>query len=703
MWVKWKKDLIILSGFSFMPLFMILCSCSNAQAPLQNRLAKATSPYLREHANNPVDWYEWSDEALDKAKKENKPILVSIGYSACHWCHVMEKESFMDTAVARIMNENFVCIKVDREERPDIDNVFIHACQLLNNGEAGWPLNAFALPNGKPFFAGTYYTKENWVKLLQHVSETYVKSYNKVALQANSIAFGILDNDSLLLKNENSSKNINKELYNKYFQNIYANLDLLNGGLKGRQKFPTPSLWAFLLQYYYRTKEQRALIGTAVTLTKMALGGMYDHVGGGFSRYSTDSSWAIPHFEKMLNDNAQLVSLYIHAYQVTRNELFKNVAIGTLEFLEREMKSSDGGFYSSLDADAEGREGDFYAWSANEIKNAAGKNSDAIFKYYHVSAAGNWQAGKNILHATESPAVFAAETGISAEKFDSILYDFSQKLLAKRNTRTKPNVDDKVLTSWNALMIDAYVDAYTAFGDDSYLKNAQAIASFIEKNMINAEGHVWRSFAQGKPSIDGFLDDYAFLAKAYVHLYEASFDKNYLLRADKLVMYAIPQFYDASSQLFNYSTKGAAKNLIQEKEVLNNVVPASNAVMAEVLASIGIVLDKESYSQMGSNMVSKVAGPIVNLAADSPCWGDLVGRAAYNNYEVAIVGKDALKKNLEMQTNYLPACLFLGGTEENLPLLNHKLSGEVTRIYVCTGKICKRPVEDVKEALAQIR
>jgi len=699
MWAKSRIDLILFSGLSIILLLIMLCSCSNAQAPQQNRLANATSPYLREHADNPVDWYEWGDEALNKAKKENKPLLISIGYSACHWCHVMERESYIDTAVARVMNENFVCIKVDREERPDIDNVYIHACELLNNGEAGWPLNAFALPDGKPFFAGTYYTKDNWLKLLKSISNTYKSSYNKVVLQANSLVFGIIDNDSLLLKNENATSNINKDLYRKYFQNIYNELDLTNGGLKGQQKFPTPSLCEFLLQYYYRTNDKRALDATEYTLTKMALGGIYDHVGGGFSRYSTDSLWTIPHFEKMLNDNAQLVSLYAHAYQVTGNQFFKSIAQGTIEFLERDMSSHSRAFYSSLDADSKDGEGDYYAWTATEVNNAAGENRESISKYYHVTAGGNWKGGKNILYATHVPREFA----LRSEKFDSILDTFTSNLLSLRNKRPKPNVDDKILTSWNALMMDAYVDAYAAFGDEAYLKKALSISKFIEGKLTNPFGQVWRSFNQGKVSIDGFLDDYAFLAKAYVHLYQVTFDKEFLLLADKKVAYAIQNLYDARSGLFNYSTKASARNLIQKKEILNNVVPASNAVMAEVLMTLGTLLDKEDYSQKASKMIQTVAGSIVNLASNSPSWGNLVGLTAYHNYEVAIMGKDALKKNLELQKNYLPACIFLGGAEENLPLLENKSSGEITRIYVCTNKICKRPVEDVRDALLQIR
>lgn len=685
-------------------LLLLMFSCTSAGHKTQNRLINASSPYLKEHADNPVDWYEWGSEALEKAKKENKPLLISIGYSSCHWCHVMERESFMDTTVARLMNESFVCIKVDREERPDLDNIYLHACQLVQNGEAGWPLNAFALPDGKPFFAGTYYSKENWIKLLRQITDSYKNKNNKVVLQANSLTYGIIDNDSLLLKEVKGKNDVSTELYRSLFESAYRQIDPVNGGLKGRQKFPTPPLWEFLFQYYYFTKDQQALDITVNTLTKMALGGIYDHVGGGFARYATDSMWRVPHFEKMLYDNAQLVSLYAHAYQVTRNDFFRKVVIETISFIERDLASDEGGCYSSLNADTDAGEGEFYTWQSAEIeKETDNVNNELIKSYYNISSEGNWKGKGNILFAEQVPSAFASANKISAEQFNALLSERKRKLLIERNKRVKPVEDDKILTSWNALMIKGYTDAYTALGNEAYLKRALSLAAFIEKHMLRGNGHLWRNFREGKTSIDAFLDDYAFLAKAYIRLYEITFNKHWLSLADKITGYAVANFYDSKTGFFFYSPAGSKELIVRKKEVLNNVIPASNAVMGEVLFSLGTLFQKQDYLQKCSLMMSKMAGKAEAVITGSPEWGYLAGLITQPSYEIAIMGSNALQKNSELQKNYLPGCLYMGGEEENLPLLENKLSGESTLIYVCTNKICKRPVKDVPEALQQIK
>jgi uncharacterized protein len=682
----------------------LLFGCTGSDHKKQNRLINASSPYLKEHADNPVDWYEWGSEALDKAKKENKPLLISIGYSSCHWCHVMERESFMDTTVARLMNESFVCIKVDREERPDLDNIYLHACQLMNNGEAGWPLNAFALPDGKPFFAGTYYSKENWIKLLKQIADSYKNKYSKVVLQANSLTYGIIDNDSLLLQEVKGKSEVSKELYRSFFESAYWQIDSANGGLKVRQKFPTPSLWEFLLQYNYHSKDQRALDITVNTLTKMAFGGIYDHVGGGFARYATDSAWRVPHFEKMLYDNAQLVSLYAHAYQVTQNDYFKRVALETIDFIERDLAASEGGFYSSLSADTDKGEGEFYTWQPGEIDKTIGKSNSGLIKaYYNITAEGNWKGKGSILYVEMIPSAFSLAKKIPEQQFIELLDESKAKMLAERNKRLKPAVDDKILTSWNALLLKGYADAYTALGNETYLKKALTLAAFLEKNMLQSNGQLWRNFTRGKTSIDAFLDDYAFLAKAFIRLYEVTFDKHWLLLADKITAYAIANFYDSKTGFFYYSPAASKELIVRKTEVLNNVIPSSNAVMGEVLFALGTLFQKDDYLQMCSAMMSKMAGKIGALITGSPEWGYLTGLVSHTNYEVVIMGKDALQKNVGLQENYLPSCLFMGGMEENLPLLENKLSGDNTLIYVCSDKVCKLPAKDVTKALQQIK
>lgn len=698
---------------NFYPIVVLwlLIACNNSTQQKENRLAAASSPYLQEHADNPVDWYEWGDEALKKAKDEDKPLLISIGYASCHWCHVMEKESFMDTAVARIMNESFVCIKVDREERPDIDNIYVHACQLLNNGEAGWPLNAFALPDGKPFFAGTYYPKTSWINLLKQVADSYKTKKGKVILQANSLTVGIMDNDLAFMQGaDKDTKIAGQQLYRSFFDSLYAELDLVNGGLKGQPKFPRPSLWEFLLQYHYITGDRKALNATVTTLNKMALGGMYDHIGGGFARYSTDSLWKVPHFEKMLYDNAQLVSLYAHAYQVAKNEFYKTIVEETTAFIEQELTSPEGAFYSSLNADTEEGEGEFYTWRQDELRKILGGNAGIFENYYGISQKGNlpagqagWENGKNILVASLLPAEFAIKNNLPVNSFNASLIKHKKALLTERNKRIKPAVDDKTLTSWNALMMGAYADTYMALGNEGYLDKALRNAKFIEKNMLAADGHLFRNYRNGKASIDGFLDDYALLAKAWIRLYEVTFDKRWLDLSRKLADYAIAHFYDSKTGFFFYSSSKAETLAVRKMEISDNVIPSSNAVMAGVLYKLNTYFEEIDYGQKSLGMFGKIAGKIGGMASYYPQWCYLGGLFSSGTYEVAIVGKEAIAKNRELQKHYLPRCIFMGGEKEDLPLLENKLAAGRTLIYVCTNKTCKLPVEEVAKSLQQIK
>lgn len=685
---------------------ILVTSCSSPQGEqAANRLSEASSPYLQEHADNPVNWYEWGDEALAKAKTENKPLLISIGYASCHWCHVMEEESFMDTAVARIMNESFVCIKVDREERPDIDNIYMHACQLLNNGESGWPLNAFALPDGKPFFAGTYYAKDNWIQLLKQVSESYRTKKNKVELQANSLTYGMIDNDQLLFTKEKTNTRLDKNFYQTVFQQVKQNIDEVEGGLKGKQKFPTPSLWDFMLQYQYLTKDKEALDITINTLTKMAMGGIYDHVGGGFARYATDSQWRVPHFEKMLYDNGQLVSVYAQAYQLTKNDFFKQILTQTLAFIERDLLSKEGGFYSSLNADTEDGEGVFYAWSLKNFKQAINtKEADLLADYYNLTAEGNWEKGSNILFANATPATFAATKQMSTNDFTATLNKAQQVLLAERNKRKKPSTDTKVLASWNAIMLSGYLDAYTATGTASYLQQALQNASFLEKKMMGADGKVMRSYKDGKLTVDGFLDDHAWVAYAFAKLYQVTFDKHWLQQSKKITDYALQHFYDSATGMFFYTASTTTGLVVKKIETKDHEIPSSNAVFAKLLYQLGTLFEEESYLTKSQKMLTVITAKLKEAPAYHAEWAKLSGLMAYGMYEVAVMGKEANEKKQAMQKNYLPNVLYMGGgKEENLPLLEGKLQEGKTMIYVCSNKTCKLPVKEVEQALKQIK
>jgi len=688
---------------NLLTVFLLLVFFSSCSSKKQNHLSKASSPYLLEHADNPVDWYEWGDEAFQQAKKENKPLLISVGYSSCHWCHMMEKESFMDTTVARIMNENFICIKVDREERPDIDNIYTNASQLIS-GNAGWPLNAFALADGKPFFAGTYYSKASWINLLKQIAAAYKNQNNKVVLQAQTLSRGIATLEFSVLT-DSIADIANKTTYQNLFDNLYPKIDLSFGGLSGTPKFPNPSTLEFLMQYYFLTKDKRAIDVVTTTLTKMALGGIYDQIGGGFSRYSTDSLWHIPHFEKMLYDNAQLLSVYAHAYQVTGNELFKNIVKETTDFIKKDLANSNNGYYSSLNADTKDGEGQFYSWTSAELQNKLSKNYDLIAKYYNVSANGNWKENKNVLFASETPGMFAQKNNIEPSLFLQELTETKQNLLAVRNKREKPTVDDKVLSSWNALLMKGFLDAYAAIEDPSYLQNALSIAQFFQDKIIQKNGEVWRNYKSGKTSIGGFLDDYAFLSKAFIRLYQITFDKHWLDVSKQLTDYAIKNFYDASSGMFFYTEHRSHQNLIRKIELTDNATPSSNAAMAEILYVLGVYFENEDYTDKSKRMFSKLYAQLQKQGTNFyASWCFLAGWFSYGTNEVAIVGKEAVQKNLVLQKNYLPLSLFLGSTEqENLPLVQGKHIAGKTFIYVCTNKTCRLPVEETKAALDQLK
>ncbi len=694
----------IILAFCFQ--FVLLTNCGprhgeNNGSEINNRLADASSPYLKEHADNPVDWYEWGAEALEKAKKENKPLFISIGYASCHWCHVMEQESFMDTAVARIMNENFVSIKVDREERPDIDQIYLEAAQLIS-GNSGWPLNAFALPDGKPFFAATYFPKQQWIDLLHQVVTTYQKENANVLKQAEALTKALQDSEALAVPAK-ENPTLSKETYQNIFSKWQKSFDFKSGGLIGAPKFPMPVVWEFLLQNYYLTDNKKALEIVTTTLDEMAKGGIYDHLGGGFARYSTDNEWKVPHFEKMLYDNAQLVSLYAHAYQVTHSSLYEEVVRETLDFVKKEMMSPEGGFWASINADSEGEEGKYYDWTKAEIQNSLDQTKAAILTdYYQVTDSGNWEHGKNVLHAKLTKQEFAAARKINEEECVRMLNDAENLLLQARSKRVRPSTDTKILLSWNALMLKGCVDAYLALSDPEYLQLALANARFLEKNMIQKDGRLWRNFSNGKASTDAFLDDYALLAKAFIHLYQATFDIHWLETAHTVVKYAMIQFRNSQSPTFYYTSHQAEDLIVRKTELADNVIPSSNAVFAEVLYILGEYYAQDSLIETSTSMLNHVAK---EFAADLPYyanWANLLGLVTYQPYEVAVMGSQSLDKSRKMQTYYLPTTLFMGGEEENLPLLKNKAVADGTMIYVCRNKTCKLPQMEVAHAMKQL-
>lgn len=667
-----------------------------------NRLSQASSPYLREHADNPVDWYEWGSEALDKAKKENKPLIISIGYASCHWCHVMEKESFMDTTVARIMNENFVSIKIDREERPDIDQIYLQAAQLIS-GNGGWPLNAFSLPDGKPFYAATYFPKEQWITLLNQILKAYKTDNENVVRQADALTKGIRSYDVITVAKD-SVQAFNEKNYREILANSQSFLDYKNGGLTGAPKFPMPVVWEFLLQNHYLSGDQQTLDIVKLTLNNMASGGIFDHLGGGFARYSTDALWKAPHFEKMLYDNGQLVSLYAHAFQVAKDSSYAEVIEKTHEFIQRELTSSDGGFYSSVNADSEGEEGKFYVWTKTEIESVLDQKTAGLFiEYYQVTDSGNWEHGKNILYRKFNSKQFAKHKGLSITELHKALGDARSKLLNVRSKRIRPSIDDKVLLSWNAIMMKGYLDAYLALGNSEYLEIALTNAAFLEKNMMRKDDALWHTYKDGKASIEAFLDDYALLAQAFIQLYQATFDKQWLDKARSISEYAILHFQDKHTGMFYY-TSDVSENLVARKmELADNVIPSSNSVMAKVLFTLGEYYSQDSYTTMSITMFNQVKKDLATSGPYYANWGTLMGIITSQPFEVAIMGTNALQKSKQMLQQYHPTAIFMGGDKENLPLLENKLAKGRTIIYVCRNKVCKLPEEDVERALQQVK
>ncbi len=666
-----------------------------------NHLAKESSPYLLQHAHNPVDWYPWGEAALKKARDENKLLIISIGYAACHWCHVMEHETFEDEEVAELMNEHFVAIKVDREERPDVDQVYMNAVQLIT-GRGGWPLNAFALPDGKPFYAGTYFPKKDWMKTLNHFVNVQQKDPASLVAQAEKVTQGIQATENIPLMDEEAVFSMTD--LDKAFNVLKPNLDHSRGGSDRAPKFPIPSLWEFALHYGYLTENEDALKAVTTILDNMAFGGIYDHVGGGFARYSTDADWHVPHFEKMLYDNAQLVSLYSHAWQLTKDPLYKKVVYETLEFVERELTSPEGGFYSSLDADSEGEEGKFYVWTSDEVEQELGQDAALFKEYYNITKSGNWEHGKNILFRKPGDEAIASKFKISAEELERRIGAGKDRLLKARARRIRPGLDDKILTSWNALVMKGYIDAYRAFGEEKFLQAALRNADLMLGNTVTEEAGIYRNYKDGKASIPAFLDDYAFVISAFIDLYQATFNEQWLYRAQKISDYTITHFFDEQTGMFYYTHNDHADLIARKKEIYDNVIPASNSEMAKNLFTLGTLLDKPEYLKTAEQMLLNIQSQVQQNIYSFSNWGVVETYFISSPYEVAIVGEEFEQKRRKLDQAYLPHTFLLGGrTEGSLALLEFKLIPGQTTIYVCQNKVCKLPVTEVSEALNEIK
>ena len=668
---------------------------------MSNRLKNQTSPYLLQHANNPVDWFPWGEEALAKAKNENKLILVSIGYSACHWCHVMEHESFEDQDVADIMNKFFVCIKIDREVRPDIDQIYMDAVQLMT-GSGGWPLNCFCLPDQRPIYGGTYFKKEDWKSLLRNLADYWQQKPDEAVAYAVRLTEGI--NKSELLVKIAEEVEYSKADVSAIFDTWKRSFDLVEGGYNRIPKFPLPNNWQFMLRYAHLMNDDVAHTASRVTLQKMAFGGIYDQIGGGFARYSVDGRWHIPHFEKMLYDNAQLVSLYSEAFQYTPDPIYKHVVFECLEFIEREMTSAEGGFYSAIDADSEGVEGKFYSFTKDEIKTILG-DEEALFSiFYQVTEEGNWvEEGTNVFNRKFENTDLALQLGISVTELESKITLAKSKLLDARSSRIRPGLDNKILASWNGMMLKAYSDAYRVFGNSKFLEIAKLSADFICKKLINSNEliRVYNAdILQADHSV-AFLDDYAFVIDGLIGLYEACFDETYLQIAKQLTENAISEFYDEKSGMFFYTAKSGEQLIARKQEIIDNVIPSSNSMMAHNLFKMGHLYDQKEYLNISSQMLRNVHSQIKTYGSGYSNWASLLLYHVFGVYEIAITGITAEEKRMELEKYYIPNKILLGGSSGTLPLLKDKWASE-TKIYVCQNKTCLLPVIEVIDAIKQI-
>ncbi len=665
---------------------------------MPNSLIKESSPYLLQHANNPVNWYAWNDETLALAKKENKLILVSIGYSACHWCHVMEHESFEDEQVATIMNENFINIKVDREERPDIDMVYMGAVQLMT-GQGGWPLNCFALPDGRPIYGGTYFPKKQWINVLGNLADLFATNPDKAYEYAAHLTDGL---EQLEIPKVYDGTSFDLLTLTNSVYKWKQSFDTEHGGPNRAPKFPLPNNYQFLLNYHFYENDLNVKKHLDVTLTKMAWGGIYDQLGGGFARYSTDVLWKVPHFEKMLYDNAQLVSLYSEAYKQTKNELYKKIVYETIDFVKRELTNPDFGFYSALDADSEGIEGKYYVWQKEELHRLLKNDFELFADYYCVNDIGYWEDENYVLMRDTEESIIALKHNVSISELQQKIKACNAILLDVREKRVKPGLDNKVLASWNGLMCKALADAYLVFEEEDFKTLALANANYLVKNYCKENGQLLRVI-NNNTSISGFLEDYAFVIDAFLSVYLITANENWLLKAKALTDYTLKHFYDDKKNTYYFTDSSHEKLVVRKAEWSDNVIPASSSQMAINLYKLSIYFDNTNYRQISEKLLKSVIKEIESYGPGYSNWACLLLQYLKPQIEVVIVGKSVNENLVALYKQSPPNVIFaLSDKTSDLPLLKNRYVEGQTLIYVCKNNSCLLPTETVAEALKQI-
>ncbi|MDQ5809790.1 MAG: thioredoxin domain-containing protein [Actinomycetota bacterium] len=680
---------------------------------MANRLANETSPYLLQHKDNPVDWYPWGEEALERAREEDKPILLSVGYSACHWCHVMERESFEDEATARIMNEHFVNIKVDREERPDIDSIYMSAVQALTR-HGGWPMTVFLTPDGAPFYGGTYFPPAprgglpSFQQVLLSLADAYTSRRDEVLRSAESVREYLEASTGAAMP----KATVGLELLDGAAGSLLSQLDRRFGGFGGAPKFPQAMNLEVLLRHYHRTGELGALSGVEDTLRAMANGGIYDQLGGGFARYSVDEYWLVPHFEKMLYDNALLSRLYLEAYQATGDAFYRRIAEETLDYVLRDMTSPEGGFYSAEDADSEGEEGKFYVWTPDEIEGALGpEDAKLAMRFWDVTERGNFE-GKNILYVPRPPEAVAAEFGLSPEELWDRIVEIRAQLFAEREKRVRPGRDEKVLSAWNGLMLRSFALATRVLGREDYREAAEKNAAFLLEK-LRVDGRLRRSYKDGQARLGGYLEDYAMVADGLVTLYEATFDVRWLVEADTLCDAISELFWDEERKFF-YDTPADHEELVtRPRDVYDSAAPSGTSVATDVLLRLALLLDRDDYRRRAEAVLEELSGGMEKLPG---AFGRLLAALDFSlaePRELAIIGDpgspDTQALIVTVYGLYLPNKVVAGraeGDEEPaglIPLLADRPArdGKATA-YVCVHYACKSPTTDPEELREQL-
>jgi uncharacterized protein YyaL (SSP411 family) len=676
-----------------------------------NHLIHETSPYLLQHAHNPVNWYPWGEEALQKAKQEDKPILVSIGYAACHWCHVMERESFEDEATASLMNQYFINIKIDREERPDLDHIYMDAVQAMS-GSGGWPLNVFLTPDTRPFFGGTYFppkrafNRSSWTEVLEQVHTAYRERREEVVSQAEYLTQHLVKSNNFGFQQSGNDRSLfSPESVHTIYEALMANADTSWGGFGQAPKFPQTFSIQYLLRYYHFSKQEAALQQALLSLDKMIEGGIYDQLGGGFARYSTDKEWLAPHFEKMLYDNALLVGVLAEAYQLTKKQSYARAIRETLQFIEREMSSDENGFYSALDADSEGVEGKFYTWSLEEIEALLGERSALFCEFYDISESGNWEH-TNILRILEPAEAFAARKEMPLAALEQQLLADRELLLGYRAKRIRPLLDDKILLGWNAMMCTAYTKAYAALGDEAYRDKAVANMHFLEQRLQGADGRWYHTYKAGKARVPAFLDDLACLVQAYIHLQEITGEGGYLHKARSITEQVIRNFEQEETAFF-YFTDAAQQDLVfRKKEVYDGATPSGNALMAANLLYLSIVFDLPEWKERSETMLQSLANAILRYPGSFGVWSNTLQLMLQGIQEIAILGQRATEFLRPVLERYIPNKILQAGETPTagFPLLTGKNTGVNNSVafYLCKDYQCKAPFFSVEMLLANV-